>query len=75
VREGLVVTALGVSLGVPLALIAATTLLSLLYGISEVDPVTFGAVTMLLLALGGTAGVLQAAQAARVNPMTALRGE
>jgi putative ABC transport system permease protein len=73
VREGLVVTALGVALGVPLALFAARSLKTLMFGISEVDAVTFAAVAMFFLALGALAGLLPARRAATVDPMIALR--
>ena len=75
VREGFVLTAFGVALGLPIAFIAARSLRTLMYGISEVDLVTFAAVTMFFLALGAAAGLVPARRAAGVDPVTALRAE
>ncbi len=74
-REGVVVTAVGVALGLPIAFIAARSLRTLIYGISEVDPATFAAVTIFFLALGAGGGLVPAMRAARVDPVTALRAE
>lgn len=75
VREGLVLTALGVALGLPIAFAAARFLRTLMYGITEVDPATFAAVTVFFLVLGAAAGLLPARRAAGVDPVTALRAE
>ncbi len=74
-REGVVVTTIGVALGLPIAFIAARSLRTLMYGISEVDPATFAAVTIFFLALGAAGGLVPAMRAARVDPVTALRAE
>jgi ABC-type antimicrobial peptide transport system permease subunit len=75
VREGLMMSSAGVALGLPLAFVAARSLKTLMYGISEVDVVTFAAVTIFFLVLGAAAGVIPASRAARVDPVTALRAE
>ncbi len=75
VREGFVLTAIGVALGLPIAFIAARSLRTLMYGLSEVDFVTFAAVTIFFLALGTAAGLVPARRAAGVDPVTALRAE
>jgi predicted permease len=75
VREGLTVTAIGVAIGVPLAMLGARSLKSLMFGISEIDAVTFAAATIFFLALGAAAGGLPARRAAQLDPVKALRAE
>jgi putative ABC transport system permease protein len=75
VREGFGLTALGTAMGLPVALVAARSLKALMFGISEVDPLTFASVTIFFLALGAAAGLLPAWRAAVLDPVTALRAE
>ena len=74
-REGIVVCTIGVVIGLPLAAIAARSLRSLMFGISENDPATFAAAAAVFLVLGLAAGVAPARRAARVDPVIALRAE
>jgi ABC-type antimicrobial peptide transport system permease subunit len=68
-----------VLIGVGLGLIgaAATTRLmeSQLYGVTALDPATYGLVTLLLVATAALAGYLPARRVTRVDPMSALRAE
>jgi putative ABC transport system permease protein len=75
VREGVVVTAIGVLVGVPLAMLGARSLTTLMFGISELDTATFVAVPLFFLALGAVAGAVPASRAARLDPVTALQAE
>jgi putative ABC transport system permease protein len=74
-REGILVCALGVAVGLPLAAVVAGSLRSLMFGILENDPATFAAAAALFLVLGVAAGLAPARRAAKVDPVTALRAE
>ncbi len=65
----------GLLAGVPCALLLTRALRSQLYGVSAADPVTLGAVVLLLCAVAVVAAVLPARRAAHVNPNEALRSE
>jgi predicted permease len=65
----------GVSLGL-LASLALTRLMqNLLYGVSASDPITFGVIALLSLAVALVACWLPARRATRVDPLTSLRHE
>jgi predicted permease len=74
-RQGLVLAALGVIVGVVLALGLTRLMSSLLYEVSPLDPITFAVVVALLLAVALLASWVPARRAARVEPMEALRVE
>jgi len=72
-REGLIMTALGLAIGVAGAWMLSRLLAGLLYGVTARDPLTFVVVP---LALGATvliSAAIPAARAARVDPLVALR--
>jgi ABC-type antimicrobial peptide transport system permease subunit len=74
-RDGLVILALGLALGMPGAGAVARLLSGLLFGVSPTDPATFAVVaaTMATVALGACA--LPARRASRLDPLAALRHE
>jgi predicted permease len=75
VRQGMVVAALGIALGL-LGSYALTGLMTgLLHGVSPTDPLTFGAVTAGLAAVAAVASYLPARRASKVDPCDALRAE
>jgi putative ABC transport system permease protein len=75
VGEGLRFALLGVAIGLISGLILTRLLQSFLYGISASDPLTFAAVTILLLGVAAAASYFPARRATRVDPMVALRYE
>lgn len=72
-RQGLRLAGLGVAIGLALAAAAAQLLASLLYGVSPLDPLTFGSVAAVVIAVSALATWLPARRAAAVNPLSALR--
>jgi predicted permease len=73
--QGLGLTAVGLVIGLGMALALGRFTASLLYGISGTDRFTFIAVCAVLLATASVASALPARRAARVEPTTALRYE
>jgi putative ABC transport system permease protein len=75
VRQGMLLTAIAVALGLPTALIAAKFSSSFLYGVRPHDLVTFLTVPLLLLGIALAACWIPARRASRVDPQSALRYE
>ena len=74
-REGGMLLGVGVVAGSVLALAAAATARSMLFGLRPHDPVTLGMAIALLAAVALAASYIPARRAARLDPMTALRDE
>jgi putative ABC transport system permease protein len=74
-RQGMALTAVGVVLGLAGAAIATRALVTLLFGVSPLDPVTYGGVLALLAAVAAVACAIPAWRAARVDPAITLRAE
>ncbi len=72
-RQGVILAGVGVAIGLAGAGIASRAVSSLLFGISQLDPVTYFSVISLLLGVSVIACSIPAWRAARVDPMTALR--
>jgi ABC-type antimicrobial peptide transport system permease subunit len=75
VRQGLLLTAFAVALGLPAALIGAKFSSSFLYGVRPHDTVTFLTVPLCLIGVSLLACWIPARRAARVDAQTALRYE
>jgi len=68
-------TAVGLAIGLPMALVGSRYVRSLLYGIDPHDPVAIAFGLTALVACGLTAGIVPAWRASRIDPMVALRHE
>jgi ABC-type antimicrobial peptide transport system permease subunit len=73
--RGLVLTWLGLAIGIIGALALTRLMASLLYGVGARDPATMVSVGVLLTAVALAACYVPAWRAIRVDPMTALRTE
>ena len=73
--EGGQTSLLGIVLGIAAATVLMRLLSSELYGVSATDPLTFGAVTIVVSAVAMLACYIPARRATRVDPMVALRYE
>jgi predicted permease len=73
--EGLVPTVVGLIVGIGLGLGVAKVSASMLYGINPIDPVSIVATVVLLGGVSLLAGYFPARQAAKIDPMEALRYE
>lgn len=74
-RQGMTMTGVGVAIGLIGAALASRALITLLFGISRLDPATYAFVVVLLLATSLGACALPAWRAARVDPSITLRSE
>ncbi len=74
-RETVTLVAAGVGVGVPAALAGGRWAASLLFGLKPADPWTIVGAVLALLGVAALAGYLPARQAAKVDPMVALRYE
>jgi predicted permease len=72
---GMSITMVGVGIGIASAVALTRFLSSLLYGVKPTDPLTFIAVSLILIAVALLASYIPARQAAKVDPMVALRYE
>jgi ABC-type antimicrobial peptide transport system permease subunit len=72
-RESMVLVAVGVVVGVAVALGASRLVTSLLFGLAPNDALTISVAIVLMIAVSGLAGFLPARRASRVDPMVALR--
>jgi ABC-type antimicrobial peptide transport system permease subunit len=71
--QGIALTAAGIAIGIAGAIAASSLLATLLFGITRLDPITYAAVTLLLLAVAAAACYIPARRAMRLDPISALR--
>jgi ABC-type antimicrobial peptide transport system permease subunit len=74
-REGGRVTAIGIALGLLLAVGAGRFLQGMLYGVNSIEPLVLVTAPLILLAASLMASYVPARRATRVNPTVALRSE
>jgi len=75
VQQGLSIAILGVGLGVVGALAIARVTRSLLFGVSPTDPLTYVAVSVVIVGVALVACMVPAQRAMRVDPLVAIRNE
>ena len=75
VRNGLMLTGIGVACGLATAFAAMRLLGSLLFGVGPGDPATYSTVSLGLVATTLLASYLPSRRAATVDPVVALRSE
>jgi putative ABC transport system permease protein len=73
--QGLRTISIGVAIGMAGSLALTRTVESLLFGVTSADPLTFAAMTLLLMGSALLACYLPARRATKVDPMVALRYE
>src|SRR5262249_26169220 len=75
VGQGLRLAAIGAGLGLCAALGLMRLMASLLFGVTAIDPVTYGGVAVGLVSVALLACYIPAVRAAGINPIEALRAE
>ena len=74
-RQTLGLTLAGVAVGLGGAFMTTEVVATFLYGLTARDPLTFGGVSLALVATAVAAGYLPARRAARIDPLRAIRTE
>jgi predicted permease len=75
VRHGLLLAGVGVACGLITAVIVMRLMASLLFGVSPMDPATYGAASLSVVGVAWLASYLPSRRAAAVDPVEALRAE
>jgi putative ABC transport system permease protein len=75
VRQGVVLTLIGLAIGLAVSFASGRVLTSLLYEVKATDPLTFATVSVVLVAIALVASLIPARRATRIHPMEALRYE
>jgi putative ABC transport system permease protein len=75
VRQGMVVAFAGLVVGLAGAFGLTRFMQNLLFGVHPWDPLTFGAIVVLLTLVALAASLVPARRAARIDPVVSLRSE
>ncbi len=73
--HGLVLSAIGVVIGIPAAILLSRALGSALVNVSATDPLTYGTIAVGFLLIAALSCGLPALRASKLNPLAALRQE
>jgi putative ABC transport system permease protein len=74
-RQGLLLTATGIALGIGVALVLTRVMSAWLFGVGPADPITYAGVSGALAVVSLLATYLPARRASRVDPVVALRAD
>jgi ABC-type antimicrobial peptide transport system permease subunit len=74
-RDSLILTAVGIAIGVPMAGLVSRTLASTLYGVKPYDLFSYSLAVYGVVIVALAASLVPARRAATVDPLTALRAE
>jgi predicted permease len=74
-RDSLLLTAAGVAIGIPLAMLVGRTLISTLYGVKPYDATSFALAALGVAIVAASASLVPARRAAAIDPLQALRSE
>jgi ABC-type antimicrobial peptide transport system permease subunit len=74
-RQGAILTLVGLVLGLPPAVLLGQALSSLLFDVSPIDPLVFTLAPAILILAATLASLLPAVRATRITPLEALRNE
>jgi len=75
IRQGMILSLVGVAIGLALAFGLTRLLKSLLFGVSVLDPLTFVVAALLLVSVALLACYIPARRAAKTEPLAALHYE
>src|SRR4030088_3739606 len=74
-KQGMLLAGVGAIVGILVALPVARLASGLLYGVSATDPLTYAAITLLLMSVALLACYLPARRATRIDPLVAVCGD
>jgi putative ABC transport system permease protein len=74
-RQGLVLSGIGIVIGLVVAFLSSNVVSILLFGITPTDPIVFVGVPLLLAVVAAVASYIPARRALRIDPLVALRQE
>ena len=72
-REAMILTAIGLAIGLPFAIVVGNALRAFLFGVQPGDTLTLAASCMVLTTVALLAAYVPARRASRIDPITALR--
>ena len=75
VRDAMILVAVGLLVGLPLALGLSRYMQSLLFGLKPMDPLSLAGVVLIMTVMALTAAIVPARRASTIDPLTALRYE